>query len=395
MASLADDISTCAPDERLARATEFLRRRSGTAKEHSGSTLLDHLIGVEAILRDWGCNEATCLAGLFHSVYGTESFRVRTMSVSERPLLRNLIGDRGEDLAYRFSTLNTRSFIGQIIETAASQTLARAASNLPDDTADLLHIFVANAIEQMPRMPARRRLGQTEMLRRLRPALSPAAQAAIDTAIGADLPAPLPRIEAVALPGSLAGGEAAIRVMDDFVPASLRLELTSLTEHNIWRYGWKAADTQTKYGFWHSHFGGDNADKSSSCESELLDRPLMAPVVKLWHLVRDNLAQGQIPIRVYANAHTYGGDGHIHTDCDQPGHFTALYYAHDKWDANWGGETIFLDGPDGEIIKAVLPRPGRLVFFPGNIHHAARSLSRECPTMRSVIVIKTMIPSAP
>ena len=43
------------------------------AKEvaHSGRTLLDHLFGVHNLLAEWGAAPKLCLAGLFHSIYGT------------------------------------------------------------------------------------------------------------------------------------------------------------------------------------------------------------------------------------------------------------------------------------------------------------------------------------
>jgi hypothetical protein len=42
----------------------------------TGEDFLSHLTGVEAVLRDWGEPEPVCLAGLFHSIYGTEGFQV-------------------------------------------------------------------------------------------------------------------------------------------------------------------------------------------------------------------------------------------------------------------------------------------------------------------------------
>ena len=52
----------------------------------------DHLLGVEVAMRELGCGESMALAGLFHSVYGTEGFQFYTLPLSERPKVRELIG---------------------------------------------------------------------------------------------------------------------------------------------------------------------------------------------------------------------------------------------------------------------------------------------------------------
>ena len=41
------------------------------SKGESNGSFLDHLSGCEEQLREWGCEDAVCWAGLYHSVYGT------------------------------------------------------------------------------------------------------------------------------------------------------------------------------------------------------------------------------------------------------------------------------------------------------------------------------------
>ena len=43
--------------------------------KHTDKGFLAHLIGVYQDLKVWGCDEAVCRAGLFHSIYGTELFK--------------------------------------------------------------------------------------------------------------------------------------------------------------------------------------------------------------------------------------------------------------------------------------------------------------------------------
>jgi len=389
MAMPADEI-LCDPENKA--AFDFLRGRPGATVRHSGSTLIEHLAGVRDKLKAWQCRPAVCLAGLYHSIYGTENFRPQTVSVTERPVVAQVIGAEAEQLAYLFCMLNVRGFIAEIeADLASPERRLRDSDRMSGgEKLDLLHLFAANWLEQMPRMRPIHRATRARFFRKITPLLVPLAQEEIEATYGFET-APTRKLSVTNALGRDRTG-AAISILDDFVPAHLRHSLTALTERNIWRYGWKAAPTQTKYHFWHSHFAGDNEDSEASCEAELYDRPLMAPVLALWELIRDNLATGHVPVRIYANGHTYGGDGHLHTDNERPGHFTSIYYAHADWHVNWGGETVFFDPAGDDVIKSVFPRPGRLVHFPGRIPHAARSPSRDCPALRAVFVVKTFCP---
>jgi Rps23 Pro-64 3,4-dihydroxylase Tpa1-like proline 4-hydroxylase len=92
-------------------------------------------------------------------------------------------------------------------------------------------------------------------------------------------------------------------------------------------------------------------------------------------------------VRAYSNAHTYGVEGYIHRDSKFATDETCIIYVEKDWKAEWAGETVFLDDDD-DVIKAVLPRYGRFTIFPGNIKHVGRGVSRVCPTIRRVLVLK-------
>jgi len=368
-------------------ALSLLRSFPGVHHRHSNGTLIAHLEGVHALLRQWGCSERICMAGLYHSVYGTEFYRRQTIPIASRPKVAAVIGVDAEELAYRFCTLDTRAFV-QGIETTLKDGAGPSAALLEQDRSDLLHIFVANWVEQLPRMPAIRRTNHQKFMALVAPFLVRGAAEQIERIYGFDTP-PRPNLQIVKA-GQAEDPAAVLQVLDDFVPLHLQQRLSALMECNIWRYGWKASHTQTSHFFWHSHFAGDNGDGGEvDCEFELLDRPLVAPVLELWHLIRDHLARGHTAVRVYANGHTFGCDGHVHTDSTRPHHYTAIYYAHPAWEPNWGGETVFLDNGRKDVVNSVFPRPGRLVFFDGRVPHAARSPTRDCPALRSAIVIKT------
>ena len=80
--------------------------------------------------------------------------------------------------------------------------------------------------------------------------------------------------------------------------------------------------------------------------------------------------------RILLNAYKYSDVLSVHTDVHDnlAGCKTALIYGNEKWDINWGSETVFLSSmePDAEILKSVIPKPGRLVMFDADIPHTGR-----------------------
>jgi len=181
-----------------------------------------------------------------------------------------------------------------------------------------------------------------------------------------------------------------VTVVDGFVSGELQASLLELLSRPIWAYGWKSSKTTNGFGFWHAHFAGGGKDCREACEDELAARLDCAPVQQLWHLLKQGPLAGHEPLRVYANAHTYGTEGYTHRDnSDKENYFTTVYYAHPEWTANWAGELVFYNDEKSEIVTSVYPKPGRLVSFHGSVFHAARAPSRDCAALRICLVIKT------
>ena len=94
------------------------------------------------------------------------------------------------------------------------------------------------------------------------------------------------------------------------------------------------------------------------------------------------------PYRAYTNVASYGDMLFTHTDCLPERHdLTALWYLCDRWNLEWGGETVFYDSLD-EVAYAVIPKPGRLVVFDGAIKHVGRPPNRICYVPRYTFAIK-------
>ena len=92
-------------------------------------------------------------------------------------------------------------------------------------------------------------------------------------------------------------------------------------------------------------------------------------------------------IRQYANGHTYGLGGGIHTDDTRENHYTLLYYPMPEWNPVHGGETVFHHS-NGDIAASIMPRPNRAVFFDSRIPHAGRASNRSFGGLRVTVAFK-------
>ena len=128
-----------------------LKGRGAHRTAHSGASLLSHLVGVASLLADWTCRDAVIRAGLFHSVYGTGTFRARLYAEWERDALRALIGAEAERLAWLFSVVRFNEiykYAGEDGFMARRRDAAEPEWLSIEDIADLNLMALANALEQ-------------------------------------------------------------------------------------------------------------------------------------------------------------------------------------------------------------------------------------------------------
>ena len=105
-------------------------------------------------------------------------------------------------------------------------------------------------------------------------------------------------------------------------------------------------------------------------------------------LAAHHFGAGRAVTRTYCNAAYYGDMLLTHDDCGpEDGDVTALWYACEEWNVEWGGETIFYDRTQDAAI-AVTPRPGRLCLFDGAIVHVGRPPNRVCFRPRHTVALK-------
>ena len=77
---------------------------------HSGGDFLHHLQSVQNLLDKNGADLDMSRAGLFHSIYGTQGFQDFSLPLSERPLIKDLIGERAEFVAFCNCVMNRETF---------------------------------------------------------------------------------------------------------------------------------------------------------------------------------------------------------------------------------------------------------------------------------------------
>ncbi|MCJ0762041.1 DUF6817 domain-containing protein [Variovorax terrae] len=99
---LLDELRTHVPPA----AWRLLEGSAAMHLAHSGRTLLLHLAGTWQLLRRWGNTQPICLAGLFHSIYGTNAFQRQSLPENRRPELQHAIGHGAEQLAWLFGAVD-------------------------------------------------------------------------------------------------------------------------------------------------------------------------------------------------------------------------------------------------------------------------------------------------
>jgi len=141
--------------------TTLLEALDAHVTSHSRRTLMAHLQGTHDLLEAWGNPPAICLAGLFHSIYGTYAFDKRSADMSMRDTIRDHIGVQAEQLVYAFCVTDRRCFYEHLGE---SRFVLRDIVHDCDLRLDgkslsaLIEIEVANVVEQIPRRSQKKAL---------------------------------------------------------------------------------------------------------------------------------------------------------------------------------------------------------------------------------------------
>lgn len=151
---------------RIGAMLRLLRSAGAHETDHSGKDLLKHLTNTYRILQRWNCPEYLCIAGLFHSVYGTEALEHATFTLQQRQMIRERIGPKGEHRAYLYC-ITTRRSLHENLDRGERYSLKsfRDGTTIPISRkclADLIALDLANSLEQLSRIPLTPGLVETD-----------------------------------------------------------------------------------------------------------------------------------------------------------------------------------------------------------------------------------------
>ncbi len=167
---------------------KFLVEHNAIGASHSARSLLNHLAGTRALLEAWELPQEVCDAGLYHAVYGTESYSKNLLPPDLRSEVRAVIGDAAEFLAHAFGAMKKDSFYANLDREAEFGVKSRFDDSLiplgMTEFVALCHISVANWLEQRRRISPEHRNIRSDEFRKMRRFLNAKARAALDEAYG-------------------------------------------------------------------------------------------------------------------------------------------------------------------------------------------------------------------
>lgn len=177
--------------------------------------------------------------------------------------------------------------------------------------------------------------------------------------------------------------------VDELLLPQHQLSIDAFLRAGGWQFGWKSNKRGgDQYSFWHRHFAGHRkAGEKYDCTEELKSN---APLIyAMWSGLSHGVCKGHALYRCYANGQSYGSEGTLHTDTRSPHGYTSIYYPHQAWQPNWGGETVIFNYERSDIVAAIYPRPNRMLVFRGDMPHVARAVARTCPHLRVTLMFKS------
>ncbi|MDX1513800.1 MAG: hypothetical protein R3174_08655, partial [Gammaproteobacteria bacterium] len=136
------------------QVASLLRGLNAHRVPHSRQTLAEHLVGTHDLLRRWENPDTICVAGLFHSVYGTRVFEIACADFASRKMIRDVIGEAAESLAYQFCVADRDTFFDaarrtpHVIRDAVAD---RKVTVTRRTLCALLEIEAANIVEHISR----------------------------------------------------------------------------------------------------------------------------------------------------------------------------------------------------------------------------------------------------
>ena len=121
---------------------------AGTTPHHAGRSLAVHLAGTYSILRRWKQPEPVAIAGLCHSLYGTDAFDTACLGSQDRDRVRKVIGKEAEQLAFLFGAMRREVFLAAPVGNyIVNRFIDEDEPVTPVERSALCHILLANELD--------------------------------------------------------------------------------------------------------------------------------------------------------------------------------------------------------------------------------------------------------
>ena len=178
-------------------------------------------------------------------------------------------------------------------------------------------------------------------------------------------------------------------VVDDLLPEDLAVEVSNeLHSDEFWKSLWRSTRKDLTDGQWHWH-REIWQDQTYMPEIDPDKEENYPNIKKLWSAVSEVMLESMgvafLPVRAYANAHTYGVNGLPHTD---DGIITVIYYPCQDWDPIWEGGTALYTEDRKDCLRYCTYKFNRLFMFPARTWHRGMPVTKECSILRRIVVFK-------
>lgn len=311
---------------------------------HGNSTYVEHANRIYQILKDMNCSEEVCLAGLYHSVYGTENYQLPISS--SRPKIKELIGEYAERLVTIFCGLTNRT------NAILNNTIGF------DNTIklDLLYIEYANLKEQLERMGSNTQLESACNLLLNEINITKNYRQTYEKHIL---------------------NNKSIYVFDNI-----------LQDYNMeWIHNFCLESNYTPG----HRSNGINPDMDSRFSCTLnegdLNRLNLLPSV---YVAMDKIGFKLDIVNAYINHYGIGTSVSKHTDASDKNMYTILVFCNKYWEHAWGGEIVFYNEQDSAHLSFEY-KPGRILLFDSRLSHKVMPLTTISRSDRYTIAIKCKV----
>jgi hypothetical protein len=162
-----------------------------------------------------------------------------------------------------------------------------------------------------------------------------------------------------------------IEVIDNSFSLAHRFDINEAVKKSVFRIGWADNTDNAEHNIF-SQWSPDDLNRIKFFKDFAGDHPLA-----------DKMNPDKF-LRCIVNNETTSNVHWTHTHINEN---VLLYYVNMEWKDEWGGETLFFDRSNRDIVFGSRFTPGRMIWFDGEHPHTIKQPSRVAPKFRFTISI--------